>query len=295
MRTLTKLLKNPVLNVVLAIVILGALAFFVDLEQIRTSMTRSTPLYWLLALACLAASLGFVALRFFLLLRSVSLHMWQPDYLFITCQGSFYNLVLPTGLGGEALRFVNLRNRFSAADIASALFADRLVGLVCLCGVSFVMMWMIEMPPAGRDAVFWVTLGVALLCVVLFFVQRRIPALAGIAKISRDLITERDGYLALLFSGLFLAMHILAFYLVLLSFGFDGQWTAVAALVPVILVIQQVPLTLGGWGTREAAAGLLLPLAGATFEQSVVGSIVFGLGFTLASFIGVIFFGWARK
>ncbi|MEM9999685.1 MAG: lysylphosphatidylglycerol synthase domain-containing protein, partial [Pseudomonadota bacterium] len=62
----------------------------------------------------------------------------------------------------------------------------------------------------------------------------------------------------------------------------------IAALVPVLLFAMLVPLTVSGWGMREGAAALILPIAGVSATDAVAASVMFGLAMLISAMPGAV-------
>ena len=61
----------------------------------------------------------------------------------------------------------------------------------------------------------------------------------------------------------------------------------VVALVPVILFAMVIPLSIAGWGLREGAAVVILPVAGVAAGDALAASVAFGLTFIMTTLPGV--------
>ena len=63
----------------------------------------------------------------------------------------------------------------------------------------------------------------------------------------------------------------------------------VCAIGPVVVLAQVLPISVGGWGVREAAAVALLAMTGIDAASALLVSIAFGLLIFLATLPGVLF------
>ena len=73
------------------------------------------------------------------------------------------------------------------------------------------------------------------------------------------------------------ASYVGVFALAGLALGAPLSPAVLASVVPLTLASMLVPLSIGGWGLREAAAAALWPLAGSTAEIGVATSVLYGL------------------
>ena len=94
-----------------------------------------------------------------------------------------------------------------------------------------------------------------------------------------------------------LAAHVMAVLIFFVSaHGLGIGFSLIDALLfgPVILLATMLPISLGGWGLREAAAIVVLPVAGVTAEQALAMALMFGLTQLMVSGAGSIFcIGWS--
>jgi glycosyltransferase 2 family protein len=63
----------------------------------------------------------------------------------------------------------------------------------------------------------------------------------------------------------------------------------VLAIGPILLLAQVLPISIGGWGVREAAAVALLAMTGVNATSALLVSIMFGILLILATLPGVLF------
>jgi hypothetical protein len=61
------------------------------------------------------------------------------------------------------------------------------------------------------------------------------------------------------------------------------------AVVPILLLVQVLPISIGGWGVREAAAVALLGMTGVDAASGLLVSIMFGVLLLLATLPGALF------
>ena len=81
----------------------------------------------------------------------------------------------------------------------------------------------------------------------------------------------------LLWSLVIVASYLAAFALASAAIGAPLAPLAVVALVPLVLLTMLLPISVAGWGAREAAAAALWPLAGAASADGMAASVLYGL------------------
>jgi uncharacterized membrane protein YbhN (UPF0104 family) len=69
----------------------------------------------------------------------------------------------------------------------------------------------------------------------------------------------------------------------------------VFAIGPVLLLAHTLPISIGGWGVREAAAVALLGMTGVDATSALLVSIMFGVLLVLATLPGALFWLMLRE
>ncbi|MEO1749323.1 MAG: lysylphosphatidylglycerol synthase domain-containing protein, partial [Pseudomonadota bacterium] len=82
--------------------------------------------------------------------------------------------------------------------------------------------------------------------------------------------------------------NLAAFAFAALAVGVELNPVEIAALVPVLLFAMLIPLTISGWGMREGAAALILPIAGIGATDGVAASVMFGLAMLVSVMPGAM-------
>lgn len=224
---------------------------------------------------------------------------FRASFLVYT-EGLFINQVLPSVVGGDALRVVRWREYgvSTAAAVASVL-GDRVFGVLGAALIALVSVAQLSslgvdygwMPLAG------VLVGSAVVACVGFFKAAtsewfprtlgrsdRMSRLAG--EISRVDLGRTDflNCTALSIAGQMLAG--IGALLIARSLRVEASALTIVTLTALIVLISMIPISLAGWGVREAGfLAVLVPL-GVSAEQALLLGVLFGLQGLLASLIG---------
>lgn len=232
--------------------------------------------------------------------------------------GMFWNLWMPTNIGGDAVRVVLAAPRCGGRALAaSSVLVERLTGFVALLSIGAVALIVdaFQFRSAGRAQgdgapwgqalrILWMASG-ALACLVLLwlivgFAARRLEERAPENRFVRRLTTVR---LALEFFGRREMRETLA-WAMLMSFCFQASQIALNIglaravgldvragvfwwLVPLLALASLLPLGIGGLGVREAAALALLAGTGADRQTIVLWSLLWQATVWLASLPGL--------
>jgi uncharacterized membrane protein YbhN (UPF0104 family) len=216
------------------------------------------------------------------------------------------NTVVPGAtLGGDTLRVLHLQalGHHLVPAAASVLF-DRLSGLWVLVALSLGTTTAAQvlglMPPSimPLPTVATATLALLVLAAPLLIwplsenLTRRLPnrVAALIATLHERPRALRQYGLQIAWSTGVQLFYILAFACGGHAVGLDLAWWQFVIAAGPIFVFAALPVSTGGWGTREAASALVLGAFGATHEAAVACAILYGLFATLQGLLGALSF-----
>jgi glycosyltransferase 2 family protein len=206
--------------------------------------------------------------------------------------GAFYNNLLPSGIGGDVVKMVELSQRSEDPPTAvSTVLADRALGLLVLVALAIVTLpwgWREVSPPvvllllalaAGSVVGIWLLLNRRLM----ERLQERLPPLRKImqrekiAAFYRSLHRYRGKPLAraAAFSLLFNLMLIAVVALIGRSLGVDVSLKYYFLFVPVISTLLALPISLAGLGIREGGYIYLFTQVGVTESVALSMSLSF--------------------
>jgi uncharacterized membrane protein YbhN (UPF0104 family) len=213
--------------------------------------------------------------------------------------GGTLNLLLPGGMAGDAARVYRVKDSADGGwkQAAAAVILERLSGQIgfALLIVSGLISWAFflpqgntpalpDLPPAVPRSPVWLAAACGVAAV--FALPLLVPALR--ARLSRFLpvagqaihaaFWERGALaiqvgLSLLITG----SYLLTFTVASDAVGASLPVLAVVTIIPLCLLSMMIPVGIGGWGTREAAAAALWPLFGFTAAQGLAASLLYGL------------------
>jgi uncharacterized protein (TIRG00374 family) len=272
----TETTRNRLLNILRVVVSLaGVLAIVLtqDMEEVVQLLGGMDWLLFLVGLLLFLVSVPVRAYRWGSLVWALDVHVrwWRLVALYFV--GSFFNLFLPTGFGGDAVKMFELsRDDHKAAAAISSVLVDRFLGLFVLFALALLALL------GGRELV---TPEVRLLIVVVFagsligvvlLLQRTwiegwgrrlgVDRLLSRIKILRELYESLHVYgpAALLkatsASLVFNLILILGYCFLGLAVGIHLPLWYYFLFVPIISVLLLVP-SVGGLGIREGATVFL--------------------------------------
>ena len=271
--------------------LLWALATRVDLSRAAQMMGHVALPLLAAALVVLLMTSLIIALRWHAILSAETPSPGPSALLKIVLVGLFFNQLLPTGVGGDAVRAWRCRKLGIGLGAAiRSILLDRACGymvLVLVYAASLPSLLNILTDPWQRGVVMAV-LGAGLLGLAALFLLDHLPRplmglrlIAPIAELSREsrrLFTHPARCGAVLgLSALTIALTILAFKFVADGVGSRlslGSWIMI---VPPVTLIQLLPISLAGWGVREAALVVVLASFGVPAEAALATSVLLGL------------------
>jgi len=275
------------------------------------------------------ADLGFVAAgvaaymagqcastwKWHLLLAPVGLRVTYRRLLGFYFSGMFFNLFLPTVVGGDAVKAVLLaRDTGAPARATISVFMERNVGLLALLSVALGAAMLA--PPVEILGVTLVTITVvlfagfaavnaALLRRGVYALVDRVIAATPLARIrpraaslyeAIQPYTRAPGPItaALALSFVFQFVVIGVVFLNARALHHDFPFAAVAVFVPLISLAGMLPVSVNGLGVREALYILLFGRLGASAELSVSLALLYLAVTALASLPGGIVYALQR-
>ena len=214
--------------------------------------------------------------------------------------GLFFNLTLPSTIGGDAVRMWKLhRVGLPGTAAVVSVMIDRMVALLAilvLVLVSVPALFALIPDRATRGGVL-LLLGAGFLAFAAAMVLDRLPLafsrfrlLRGLAQLSADLrrvlLAPRIAAPALLFSllnqgGLVGVVGLLAHGL-----GIPVGWLQCLVVVPLAILVTVLPISIAGWGVREGAFVAGFGFAGVPATDALALSVLFGLLNTLVCLPG---------
>lgn len=245
----------------------------------------NTNLYWIAASLLVAFLLNLSSsLKWFMLAQSKGLDvsLWRLHAYYMV--GKFFNLVLPSSIGGDFVRMHEL-GRYTGrhADATAVVFVERFTGLVTLVLLAFAAV-VVNLKTYNMP---WLTTTLAITALAMGFicwlivderpfnlVQRicgdRIPLLQAIftkiKKFRKAVVAYREDpvalWWALINSLIFYLLAVINVWFCLLAFGATVSFATALMAVPVIMFIMNLPFSIGGIGLMEFAFSFTLGLFG---------------------------------
>ena len=280
----------------------GVLLFLlnkVDLEVSVDLLAKTDIGVATLSIIVLVIQVGLGILRWHLVMIKKEIHIpvaRSARYLWL---GSFFNQVLPSSVGGDAVRgYCLVREGLSLGRATLSILLDRILGMVgLLILISMVTPYAVHLIDARELhwgialTVLLVTSGLASILFMDFFTRalpgwRVMRGLTTLASDARQLLLSRMGLGLSLLSVVIHVVSIVAVGILSWALSIEVAWLALAVIVPITTLLVTVPVSIAGWGIREGVMLVGLGYAGIGPEQALALSILYGLSLLAVSLPG---------
>lgn len=275
------------------IVSLGVLAYLflkVDIQSVVESLRNLHGGYFALALV------GYIALQFMGVLRwRIMVHAQGYGHAYgrlatFYFAGLFFNLFLPTSIGGDLSRCYYLAdNRSDVLRAMTTVLADRVSGMVALiCIAAIALMGNSVVIPVWMT---WITVGGAVLLVLALLIPFLSPRFFQKFKLPYRYWENPQFMAASLTASFFIQLSVVVINMFVgYAVGIDIPWGFYFVFTPLVAVAGMVPISLNGLGVREGAYVYFLAQAGVSASQALAFAIVWLVLITFTSILGGI--GW---
>jgi len=225
--------------------------------------------------------------------------------------GTFFNQTLPSSIGGDAVRlWLVARGGAGWRAATYSIFVDRAIGLIALAIIivaSLPWSYRLITDPNGRSALLLVDFA-ALGGGVGFLVLGRLPwpwlkrwwgthhlhACSVIAN--RVIFSRKRGPKIAVLSLLVHVLAVVIAWCVVQSIAAPVVFSQIFQLVPPVMLITMLPISIAGWGVREATMGLAFGYAGLMINEGINISLLFGaVSFMVGAFGGLVWIFSAEK
>ncbi|HEY7642929.1 MAG TPA: lysylphosphatidylglycerol synthase transmembrane domain-containing protein [Steroidobacteraceae bacterium] len=296
------------MRVVACVVLLILAARQVDVGEVLAR--ADTRLLWAVVLGgvLIAASAWPQAARWRLIADMLRVRLDRLLALRATLISFFLLAVTPSTVAADGARAIALRG--SGSDWTRAIHSvlvDRLLGLATLLLLAFAgMPLLFAAAPPLRNVIGW-PLFVAMIAAAsgIALLARRLPRRwlrfrsvrewARLVRTLRTVLTDRRFLFgASLSSLIIMALSMTAFSLIAAAAGARADLATVLGIFPIVLLASVLPISVGGWGSRELGLVAIYPYFGTERPIAMAVSVAFGLATLGAGVICIVASYWIR-
>lgn len=297
-------MKN-IIKLLITIAIFYFLFRNIDFFEFSKTLLHSHGGWILVALLMQLTSTYIAAYRWFKISQLLVFKESLSFYVQVYFKGTFFNQALPSSIGGDAVRILELTSRgYDKKDSFYVVFVDRVVGLVGLLVLNLIAT-ILFFGTFERDFSLLI-IAIALSGIggfFLLFALHRLTFLKDI-KFLNLFVRLANRLNALYTSKVLLLKHIgisviVHFFSVLTMYGLslaldvDLSFQTLLIAVPPVFLLTIVPISLAGWGIREGAMIGILMLVGADETKVLAMSILYGLLLIISALPGSYF--WIKS
>ena len=258
-------------------------------------------------LVLMLAQISVLGLRWWLVMAAIETPMAFGKILPIIFIGAFFNQVLPTSFGGDAVRIWQVHRLGVGGDAAViGVLLERLSGLFGLAVVTALGVTYLgsEIDNQAIRLGLLATLPAAVAGILVLASLDRLPArwrrasvLKEATRLARD---SRRVFLAptkalplLLLSILSHGLAAAAIYAFAEGLQLELPFLTCVVLFSAVILVTAIPISFAGWGLREGAMVTLFAFAGLGADTALALSLAFGAAYLAASLPGcAVWLAW---
>lgn len=305
-KRLSSLLKNKkirgVLQLLLSVALLVWLGQRVGLNQIVDILSSVSWTWYLPAFLLFVLNVMIRAYRWYILLGVLRSQVSYIRLVYLYFLGFFFNNFIPSGFGGDVVKVLSLHQKQGqGTDALSSVIADRLTGFIGSSSLALVaLVWNgiqakrgqstnLSLPPGILLSAALISLGVPLGFLILRqsqplkILSTYLPFTKRIVeydKLQRLVQTIRCYPLstlgrALLISLPFTVNLVIIQYSIARALSIEVPFRLFPLFVPLIAIINVLPLSFNGLGMREGAYQVLFVPAGVSSAGAIAMSLAF--------------------
>jgi len=299
-------MKN-IIKLIITIVMFYFLFGYVDFDNLMHILAKSHGGTILIALLFQLGSTYLATYRWQLIMNVLVFNEDMSYYIKSYFKGTFFNQVLPSSIGGDAVRIIDLtQSGYDKKDAFYGIFVDRVVGLIGLLVLNLIatIIFYGTFENSFSNLIILITVGGISGFLSLFYLEK-ITFLANykflnlfhrLAKRLNNLYSDKR--LLLKHIAVSVCVHflsVLTLYALALSIDFHMSFQTFLIAVPPVFLLTIVPVSLAGWGIREGAMVGIFMLVGADSTKVMAMSILYGLLLIISSLPGAYFWVKSKK
>ena len=283
------------LKLSVSVVLLAILFSRVDMSSLWTH-ARSASIPWLIAaLGVYGVNVLASTWRWHQLLEAQDVEVPRRWLLGSFLVAGFFNNFLPSNIGGDVIRIADSAKAAGSKTLATTVvLIDRglgVLGLALIAATGATIMQRMAVGPVG-PGILWAGFGLGAIVATpaLLMPEAVTKLLQPLRVFHREWVDERiekltyaltrfketPTALAACFAGAVVVQAILVLFYVAIarSMNIPIGFAELAVIVPVSFIVQMVPLSVNGFGIREATFGFYFTRLGLPLESALVVSFV---------------------
>lgn len=303
---------KPLLKIALSLILIAIVVRAFDVKGVAAQFMKVDVATLLLATAVALAIALLHAGRWLAVIGASNHRLGFRTALQVVLIGHFFNQVLPSSVGGDAMRvWCAYRAGLGFGIAAATVIVDRvltLVSLLLLTAAGLPWLFDIVADPVARWALSTVICaGFAGFAAFLTIVRlprfalrwRALRPLLELAALARKVLFHaRYALPVILLSVLSFAGFAFIVFGLARALQLDVTLLDCVLLVPPVILVTVVPVSIAGWGVREGAMVVAFGFLNVPASAAFAVSVLFGLTLAVASLPGSLFWwlgGYAAR
>lgn len=272
---------------------------FNHLSQVFKEFPVSMYIY---ALIALSISTMLNGLRSYWIAKKIHLKGSLKFFHQLAWIGTFFNQLLPSGIGGDAYRIYVLSKKNSLLPSAATIMWDRMLGMGSMIILCLPMLTFIEIPQRLRTIIF-IVFGLVIACIIVLGIFIQFPVLLrykivknfwNAVAYGKSFILEPLNSIEII-SMTSALLNFLAFYSLVLALKIPLNFFESSVLYTISLLVILIPLSISGWGLRESFLTVYLIECGLPPEKGLYLGILLGLLMLIIGIIGAVFYLFSKN
>jgi hypothetical protein len=311
------------LKIAISLTLIAVLVYFLDFASLAAALRDIEVTYVVLAFLMVIGNRVLMPLKWNLLLRARNIHLSHFNAIRIYTIASFLGLVLPPTVGADSVRGYYLRQAgIRLTDAVASIVIERVFGLIVLLVFTVAGFFLlVDLLREGemQTGTFAVILGVVSAAVLAALYLSFTPWLHTLARSAavrlegtrlkslghgaESFVAAYQEYrhreLALaLFCGLTameLTIVIVRSYVIALALGVELDVLVFFAFLPLVTLLNRMPVSFDGFGINEALFIWFLALFGVAHEQGFLIGLINHLLFIAGVLPGGLFYVFSDR
>jgi len=315
MKKTIKLFIKIVLSIVIVLFILSKIDINKTLLHIRTISLTS----YFLGFILISVGMFLSSFKWLLLLKNIEINIPFSKALKFYYIGSFFNMFMPTSLGGDVVRVAFLgKEQKKITEVGLSVFTERLLGLLALLSVAIAAFWLnysffketfliylfiffmvLELfiiifliKPKVAKILFSLFITISTLLKINIVVKLLIKVYKSILKIHKN---PKRVILAIVLSFVFQAISVFVAFVIAEGLSLNISINFFFLFAPIISLVAMLPISFNGVGLREAVSIYLYGQLGINPEKAVTLSLVIFSLLIINSLLGGLVFLFSRN
>lgn len=291
-------------RIVITVGLIGYLSVRIDPMTALSQVSHSDPVMLVIGTLLLAIQPLLGAVRWQLIFASLALRLPLGRLLRWIYVSLLFGQVLPSTVGGDALRvWLARRAGCHLQSAVNSVVLDRIAMFLTLLVLLAIGVPRIGQLIAFSQLVYVVPLlvGGGIVGLILLMMADRLPerlrryrAIRAIGFLARD---SRRLFLTPTFASAVLTLSLASYisliasiYLFARAFGASATLLEFFVLIPPVLLASTLPISIGGWGSREVAMIAALGIVNIDANTAILSSVWLGIASIIVTLPGVLFY-----